>query len=211
MHLETINSNMHLLTKKLGFLREFSFYLAGGTGLALQIGHRKSYDFDFFTDKEFSPDSLATVIKKSGFQIKGEMKSWGTLYCILEDIKVSFIFYDCLLLLPPISFESIIVADWRDITVEKLRTVSERGLKKDFYDLYFGIKKLGVDKLCEMAYKKYGRSVNYFHIIKGLTYFEEAEKNPEPILIDKTVSWDEVKKFFVSHFQDFENALIRYY
>lgn len=211
MHLETINSNMHLLTKKLGFLREFSFYLAGGTGLALQIGHRKSYDFDFFTDKEFSPDSLATVIKKSGFQIKGEMKSRGTLYCILEDIKVSFIFDGCFLLLPPIPFESIIVADWHDITVEKLRTVSERGLKKDFYDLYFGIKKLGVDKLCEMACKKYGRSVNYFHIIKGLTYFEDAERNPEPILIDKTVSWDEVKKFFLSHFQDFENAFVRYY
>lgn len=51
MHLETIDKSMLALSKKLDFLQKFFFYLAGGTGLALQIGHRKSFDMDFLPQK----------------------------------------------------------------------------------------------------------------------------------------------------------------
>jgi len=209
MYLETIADGMLHLSKKLGFLHEFVFYLAGGTGLALQIGHRKSFDLDFFTGKEFSPDELSAVIKKYHLSAEGEMRSHGTLYCILEGVRASFIFYDCPLIFPQISFESIVIADWRDIVTEKLRTVGDRGQKKDFYDLYFGVQKLGIDTIIESAYKKFGKNINFFHLIKGLTYFEDAEKNPDPLLLDKSVSWNEVKKFFMAHFQNFENGFSR--
>ncbi len=209
MHLETISDSMLHLSKKLGFLHDFSFYLAGGTGLALQIGHRRSFDLDFFTAKEFSPDELAAVIKKHNLSTEGEMQSHGTLYCIIEGVKTSFIFYDCLLIFPQISLESITIADWRDIVTEKLRTVGDRGQKKDFFDLYFGVQKMGIDNIVESAYKKFGKNVNFFHLVKGLTYFEDAEKNPDPLLLDKSASWNEVKNFFMARFQDFENAFIR--
>ena len=137
------------------------------------------------------------------------MRSHGTLYCILEGIKTSFIFYDSILIFPQISFESINIADWRDIVTEKLRTVGDRGQKKDFYDLFLGVQKLGIDNIVASAYKKFGKNVNYFHLIKGLIYFEDAEKNPDPMLLDKSVAWNEVKNFFLAHFQDFENAFSR--
>jgi len=206
MHLETIDQNMLQLSKWMGFLKEFLFYLAGGTGLALQIGHRKSLDLDFFTSKEFSPEELSSVIKKHKLLLKGEMRRHGTLYCVLEGVKSSFIFYDSILLFPTLEFNALEVADWRDIITEKLRTVGDRGQKKDFYDLYFGAQKLGIENIVGFAYKKYGKNVNYFHLLKGITYFEDAEKNPDPILFDKTVSWKEVKNYFISHFHDFENA-----
>ncbi len=41
----------HLLAKRSDFLRSADYYLAGGTALALQLGHRQSVDFDFFTQK----------------------------------------------------------------------------------------------------------------------------------------------------------------
>lgn len=59
MHPEVVEPDMLQLSNQLGFLKEFSFYLAGGTGLALQLGHRKSFDFDFFTSKEFIPEELS--------------------------------------------------------------------------------------------------------------------------------------------------------
>ncbi len=98
--------------------------------------------------------------------------------------------------------------DWFFI-IEKLRTVAERGQKKDFYDLYFGIQKLSIDNIIESVYKKFGGNVNYLHLLKGLTYFEGAEKNPEPMLLDKTISWEEVKQFFIAYIQDFEDAFQR--
>ncbi len=39
------------------------FVLAGGTALALQIGHRKSFDFDFFSLNDI-PESLLENIAK---------------------------------------------------------------------------------------------------------------------------------------------------
>lgn len=206
MHLETIDRNMLQLSKKLAFLKEFSFYLAGGTGLALQIGHRKSFDFDFFTDEEFLPEELSSDIEKNKISLEGEMRRHRTLYCILKGVKSSFIFYNVPLLFPKLEFNSINVADWRDITTEKLRTVGDRGQKKDFYDLYLGVQRLGIEKITGLAYKKYGKSVNFFHLLKGLTYFEDAEKNPEPMMLDKRASWKEIKKFFISHAGDFERA-----
>lgn len=206
MHPETLDHDMLELTTLLGFLKGFSFYLAGGTGLALQMGHRKSFDLDFFTSKEFLPEELSSEIKKHNLSLEGEMRRHRTLYCVLEGVKTSFIFYDALLIFPTIEFNSINVADWRDITAEKLRTVGDRGKKKDFYDLFFGVQEFGINNTVETVYRKYGKKVNYFHLLKGISYFEDAERDPEPILLNKTVSWEQVKDFFITHLPDFENS-----
>lgn len=76
MHPEVLEEEALNLTNVLGFLDRFGFYLVGGTGLALQWGHRKSVDFDFFTKKEFTPDVLSSVIRQNA-------ESW-------EDIKRYF-------------------------------------------------------------------------------------------------------------------------
>jgi len=72
MYPEAADKNMLLLSERLAFLKEFSFHLAGGTGLALQIGHRKSFDFDFFTDKQFSPEELSSIIKQHHLSLESE-------------------------------------------------------------------------------------------------------------------------------------------
>ena len=67
MHPEILPKNWE---KVLNFLKSKcileNFYLAGGTGLALQIGHRKSIDFDFFSQKSFNTRHFITQLKKSG-------------------------------------------------------------------------------------------------------------------------------------------------
>ena len=207
MHPEALDQAMLLLSKRLRFLKEFSFYLAGGTGLALQLGHRKSFDFDFFTPEDLSPDSLSATIKRQNIMPEGEIRGRGTLHCILAGVKLSFIFYDVLLNYPLLEFNSLKIADWRDITAEKLRIVADRGQKKDFYDLYFGVQMLGIEALIGLTVKKFGKSVNYFHLLKGMTYFEDAEKDPEPMLFDKSATWEKVKGFFSTHIREFEKAL----
>ena len=207
MHPAVLEPDMLALSTKMTSLKEFSFYLAGGTGLALQLGHRRSFDFDFFTSRDFSPEELSAHLGRLDIAARGEIRSHRTMHCILEGIKTSFIFYDGSLSFPLLQFNSLNVADWRDITVEKLRIVADRGQKKDFYDLFFGLNLVGVDKLVELAFEKFGRSVNYFHILKGMTYFEDAENNPEPMLLDKSVTWDEIKHFFLNSIPAFEKSL----
>lgn len=206
MKLDSIDENMLSLSMRLGFLKDFCFYLSGGTGLALQIGHRKSYDMDFFTSKDFIPDELCTIIKLNNLTIEGVMESHKTLYCVLEGVRTSFILFNEPLLFPLKKWNTLYFVDWRDIIVEKLRIIADRGQKKDFYDFYFGVQKMGINKIVELIYKKYGKRLNYFHLLKGLTYFKDADKNPEPLLIDKSVQWNEIKGFFFNKIKDFEIA-----
>ena len=206
MNLEAIDEGMFDLSKKLAFIKEFSFYLSGGTGLALQIGHRKSFDMDFFTPIEFLPDDMAAVLTTHHLSIESRVIRHRTLYCILEGMKTSFIFYPEPLLFPLKSFNTIDVADWRDIVIEKLRTIADRGQKKDFYDFYFGVQQMGIDQAAELAFKKFGKRVNYFHLLKGLAYFEDADRSPEPVLIVENIPWNKVREFFLSRIKDFEIA-----
>lgn len=209
MHIEAIDEAMLNLTRKLVFLKEFSFYLSGGTGLALQIGHRRSFDMDFFTPLDFLPDDVAATLSAHHISVESRVIRPKTLYCILEGVKTSFIFYPEQLLFPLKTFNAIDIADWRDIVIEKLRTIADRGQKKDFYDFYFGVQKVGIEDVTKLAFRKFGNRVNYFHILKGLTYFEDANRNPEPILIGENIPWDKVREFFLSKIKDFEIAFSR--
>lgn len=182
------------LLKQAGILE--NFYLAGGTGLALQLNHRLSFDLDFFTQKDIDTKILIQKIKNLGkFSI--EKESENTLIGAFEGIRVTFLKYDFPLLFPLKKFLGIEVADSRDIGCMKISAISSRGTKKDFIDLYFICQKmLPLKRLLKLFEKKY-KDVNYnmVHILKSLSYFEDAEKDPMPKMII-SVSWEEVKNFF---------------
>jgi hypothetical protein len=76
------------------------FYLAGGTGLALRRGHRRSVDLDLFTEAPFAAtsvrDRLRDVEGLSHLEV-GE----GTVHLMLDAVKVSFLHYPYPLLFPP--------------------------------------------------------------------------------------------------------------
>ncbi|MBU2109397.1 nucleotidyl transferase AbiEii/AbiGii toxin family protein [Patescibacteria group bacterium] len=170
-------------------------YLAGGTALALQMGHRVSYDLDFFTDKKFK----AQIFLKKISQIKSyrhERIDWGTILGKLGDVKFSIFYYDYPLLKKPIQFKDIKVASIHDIAAMKIAAVSERGTKRDFIDLYFILQKFTLSEILNFYNHKYKKlSSNLIHIKKSIVYFVDAEEDEMPNML-KQVSWKEVKKFF---------------
>lgn len=172
------------------------FYLAGGTGLALQLNHRLSLDLDFFSLKEINIKNLIQKIKKLG-RLSIEKESEGTLICRLNGTRLTFLRYEYPILFNLKAIEGIKVASVQDIGCMKISAISSRGTKKDFIDLYFICQKIvPFQKLLKLFEKKY-KSVNYnmLHILKSLSYFRDAERNPMPKMINQ-VSWHEVKNFF---------------
>lgn len=182
------------------------FYLAGGTALALQFGHRKSFDFDFFTQKKFNVNFLINHFKPS----KIEHASKYTLNCEINNIRFSFLFYEYPLTQKIIMWNEIKIAHWKDIVAEKIKTVSQRGAKKDFYDLYFAFsQKISVQEAFEIFNKRFKDSgINKYHVLKSLVYFEDAEKEPDPVVLVKNISWQKVKSFFISNIKNFESILL---
>jgi len=186
-------ANLEILTRE--DLLE-NFYLAGGTGVALQLKHRVSLDLDFFTEKDIDTKTLIQKIKTRGkFSIERETEN--TLIGIFNGIRVSFLKYDYPLLFDLKQIKGIKIADFRDIGCMKIDAVSSRGMKRDFVDLFFICREvISLKNLLSLFKKKY-KSVNYnmLHILKSLAYFEDAENNPMPKMILPT-SWQEVKSFF---------------
>lgn len=183
------------------------FYLAGGTGLALQLGHRRSADLDFFNNHEFNTDLLISAVKPD--QVIMEVE--GTVHCEMETVKLSFLYYAVPCLYPVITWKNIDLADWRDIAAEKMKTIALRGSKKDFYDLFAVIKlNLSIEQVCQIFKKRFSSAIiNYYHVLRSLTFFEEAEGEPHPDLIMKEEewTWDSVKNFFIKNIRVFETEL----
>ncbi|MDO8610059.1 MAG: nucleotidyl transferase AbiEii/AbiGii toxin family protein, partial [bacterium] len=175
------------------------FYLAGGTGLALQIGHRDSVDFDFFTKRSFDTsviiEKLSKLFDKVSFTVTQVEKN--TVSILLQsEIKISFMTYDYELLNPLIQTEYMNIASISDIACMKLSTIMQRSSLKDYVDLYEIMKIYSLDQLLLFAKKKYP-IIDLSVILKSLSYFEDIVDEPLIYQDEKTQpSLDEIIHFF---------------
>ena len=180
------------------WLADSNWYLAGGTALALQAGNRKSVDLDFFTsEKDFDKvELLNNLSNNSEWKITIDKKN--TIYGELYGAKISFIAYP--FFIPKFAMNShgfIKVLSPIDIAVMKIIAVSQRGRKRDFFDLYWCAKNIeSLDDLIKKLKIQYPSATHdYNHILKSLVYFADAESDPDPEIYFKA-DWKKVKDFF---------------
>lgn len=196
-HSEVISHEVENTAETLGKLPSLqSFYLAGGTALALYLGHRRSVDLDFFTQQAFHEDVLiATLQGLPDFAVVS--KAPQTVYVHLSGTKVSFIGYDYPLLFPLQTFHGLAVADAQDIACMKLSALASRGARRDFVDLYVVAQQYGLRHLLDLFRQKFAQAnYNLVHVRKSLTYFADAEQEPMPDML-VPISWDGIKQFFL--------------
>jgi len=189
---------LYQLVAKLPFIAEF--YLAGGTGLALQIGHRFSVDLDFFNN---SPESVNNEQRQSILKILKPEPSikitWdkeGTFVADWKSVGISFFRLDQHpLVKPPVLIDKIRVASIEEIGAMKLAAILSRGTRKDYIDLYFILHQESLLHLFEVAAIKYPHNRAFFTFaVRALAYFDDAESDPMPRMI-KQVKWEQVKKY----------------
>ncbi len=174
------------------------FYLAGGTGLALQIGHRDSIDFDFFKAKSFLTDELfkKILLVFSGKKVKNIQEEKDTLSVLVDDkVKMSFFTYRYPLLEPFIQSEYFNLCSLLDIGCMKLSALISRAMQKDYVDLYFISQKVGLDRLLSAVEKKFPM-LDYNLVLKSLVYFEDLVEEPINYKNNNEVNFEVVKSFF---------------
>lgn len=188
-----------------GLFKKYTLKIAGGTALALHLGHRISRDLDVFTDVEFKVESLISGIRKTGYPFRIISEGEEYMTADVGGIKISFFKYDYPIIEKPVIYRGLHIAGVLDVAAMKIIAFSQRGTKRDFIDIYFVLKDIPFHKLACHMVKRFGKErINPVHIGKSLVYFSDAESNPEPEYIrGKEVSWDKVKKFFKSHVKQF--------
>ncbi len=191
---------LYLDKKRIKFLPTLSFlkdrfYLAGGTGLALQLGHRDS--IDFFTESHFDTVKLYAEIMETfdGRKMVKTLEEKDSLNIIIDnEIKISLLRYPYPLLFPLIQEEYLRIASVGDIGCMKLSAIVARSLEKDYIDLYFILKKISLGDLLPLVQKKMP-DLDQNLVLKSLVYFDDIE--PEKIIFknNSTVQFSVVKIF----------------
>ena len=210
IHWEVLTKEQKKLLSKLKFLKKMGFYLAGGTGLALQIGHRTSIDFDFYRKKEFDGKILAQQISKTLPNLEHRFIGEGTLRVAINNCEVSFFYYPYDLIQKPLDI-GVLLASKEDIAAMKLLAIADRGTRRDFIDLYFLIQEFGVSKIFSFLQKKYPRYDPY-HALVGLTYFVDADKIRDQKrfnLLKPAPSWPKMKEYFRKIASEFKKELLK--
>ena len=192
LYTNTVEENTLELLRNISSHSSFSnFYLAGGTALALQIGHRMSIDLDFFSAHGFDEKQLVSILEKDyNASIISQYKN--TVLTNIEGVKVDIISHQYEQLSKNSTIDGIRMASKDDIAAMKLNAVVNRGSKKVLVDVFFLLRDYSMNELITFHNRKYPNQ-NELLVLKSLTYFADVDLEPEPLMIEKC-RWDEIKK-----------------
>jgi predicted nucleotidyltransferase component of viral defense system len=189
---------LNVLAKLKGIVNEYHFVLAGGTALALQIGHRLSVDLDFFTQQEFSTETLFQRMTKLGLRPEILQEEYGTLTTVIDGVKISMFHYPYPFIDIFVEVGGVSASGILDVAAMKVIAIGQRGAKRDFVDLYFILQNVPFWKIAENMVERFGTErINPVHIGKSLVYFNDADTDPEPkYIVRKVISWETIRIFF---------------
>lgn len=198
LHISTLDPSTYQLLRdlfKIPCIKE-TFALAGGTSLALQIGHRKSIDLDFFSNSEFNVKELEIILqsnKNNIFQYAGNNSRM--LFGFISKVKCDFIHEPAKLINPYLEIENVKYFSVEDIAAMKLHTICGLGKKKDFFDIYALLQIYNWETLLGFFTTKYDQT-QLFYLWRSIVYFDDAENDPDIIgIFPFNKNWEEVKKY----------------
>ena len=190
-----------------GFLSRFDdFYLAGGTGLALQLGHRISVDFDLFIDGAIKRSLLPKVQT-----VFGPSRSFALLInnpeeltVLVDDVKVTFLSYPFPTFDPFVSLDGVFALSIREIAATKAYTIGRRGSFKDYVDLYFVLAGgyATLKEVIDLAERKFGDSFNSRLFLEQIVAVDDLEDTVIEFLA-QPIDQEDVRVFFEGMVKDF--------
>lgn len=197
-HEEVLDKSGHKAAARVAAACGEDFYLAGGTALALRLGHRVSLDLDLFSPecRLDLADRIGLKEKLAGGPLVVAEEKDGTSHLRLDKTHVSLFYYPYKELATPDQWSGLKVASVADIAAMKLSAVLGRGSKKDFIDLYFIFRQHPPAQVFGWAERKFPEHEDFvLQAGKALVYFDDAEKEPAPRML-AAVTWPEVKAYF---------------
>jgi predicted nucleotidyltransferase component of viral defense system len=196
-HLSTVERNTLQTLEEIFVLPEIGqhFALAGGTSLALQIGHRMSVDLDIFSEKPFSTDELNQELKvrfQGDYEMIGLKRSM--LFTNIKRVKCDFIHEPARTIRPHNLMQGIRLYSIEDVCAMKMHTICGRGKKKVFFDIYALLQLFSWEEMLVWFGEKYG-DTQFYYLWRNIQYFEDAEDDPDIIGFQQfNITWEQIKE-----------------
>lgn len=185
--------------KLLPLVKKFihGFGLVGGTAIALQIGHRRSIDFDLFTCNEFDNSAIKKIIKKNGWKIDIVYKDEeGQFTFFVDNVQCTFFHYPFKIEFSE-QFKKILkMPDLLTLAAMKAYALGRRAKWKDYIDLYFIINKFhSIKKIVEKGKKIFEGEFNERIFREQLGYFHDIDYSEEIIFLPgQEISENKIKE-----------------
>jgi len=207
MHREVLTKPAAALFPTLSRFR--GFYLAGGTALALQIGHRVSVDFDLFCDDAI-PRSVFERVQRvfAGAELSPLVNNADELTVLVNGVKITFLTYPFPAREPFVRYDDVLLLSVREIATTKAYTIGRRGSFKDYVDLYFVIaeERATLAGIIAGAERKFGADFNSRLFLEQLVYLADLD-DTEVQFIKPVVTAEEIQTFFEERIREIAVAL----
>ncbi|MCZ6164202.1 nucleotidyl transferase AbiEii/AbiGii toxin family protein [Campylobacter ureolyticus] len=178
IHYEILPQEQKRIYKNLSFLKNKGFILFGGTAIALQLGHRQSIDFDFFTSNKLDKKLKDEILKnlKSDTMLQNEE---NTLVFLKNEVKLSF-FGDIDFAIRENSLildDVLEVANLKSLLATKLKATFDRAEYKDYIDIVEILKtgQITIEEGINKMFDFFGTDFTASQVLKNLTYFEDGD------------------------------------
>lgn len=207
IYLGILDRQRQEIFKALSQFRDFG-YLAGGTALALQIKHRKSFDFDIFLSNPIS-NRLRLKIRDVFGDVNIILDTEDQITFRTESgVGITFLWYYFDPLYGLLETEFLQIASIKDISADKAYTIGRRAVWRDYVDIYFLLKK-NIDNLLgviSLAKKKFKGSFNESLFFEQLVYFKDIEVTPMEFINDSPTA-SEIKEFLEKQVKEYIKKL----
>lgn len=201
IYYDILDEQRRALLPSFSMLKERGFYLAGGTGLALLLGHRDSIDFDFFRKEPFDAGRMLIELRAgfAGRSLIVTVEDKDTLGIIIDDsIRLSLFAYPYALVGPLVPCDHFDIASLEDIGAMKLSAIASRATLKDYIDMYFILQHISLDILIEKTKRKMPM-LDPAILLKSLVYFDDVRTEPLVFKRGNTVQFEDVQKKLIEY------------
>ncbi len=204
LHFNAIDAKTLALLRTIQNVEIFkNLRLAGGTSLALQIGHRISVDLDLFGELNSDRIQIIEELKQIG-QVQTLNFTDNIHVFLLDGIKIDIVNYPYPWLEQVMVSENLYLSGIKDIAAMKLAAISGRGTMKDFIDLYFLLKQFSLQQMISFYEEKYVDG-SVFLVLKSLAYFDDADQDVIPKMLKK-VNWVDIKTIILKNLNEYIQA-----
>ena len=205
MHPECVEEKARVLMSRLGpTLGMHGGVLAGGTGLALHLGHRISSDLEFFTQQAFRPSDILEELRALAGVVESVTMEGDGMIVQADGARLTLMQTPAHFEEPTTRMNGCDVAGAVDIAAMKLLAVSQGGTRSDFVDLYTVLQIIPFRKVAHNALERYGvTALEPLVVGKGLVWFEHADVQEDPVYVGTPVTWNHIRDFFRSSLRQF--------
>jgi len=187
--------------KLLPFLAQFyeRYYLVGGTALALQIGHRRSIDFDLFTNEMINFEKLSEILNSASHHFNITYQDGDQIQGILDQVRVTFYQY-------PFNIKSSVIFNDHifrmpnvlDIATMKAYALGRRAKWKDYVDMYYIFNyHESIERVIARSQEIYGSLFSEKLFRQQLSYFQDIDSSEKVDFISKDIPDQQIQDFLI--------------